>query len=65
MRQFSYLAWDGYEQVYSLAFKHSGVTERAAALNAADTAICSWYNGWYHDSNWSKEPHGLIIRLRE
>ena len=29
MRQFSYLAWDAYEQVYSLAFKHSGVIERA------------------------------------
>ncbi|KIW22753.1 uncharacterized protein PV07_11019 [Cladophialophora immunda] len=64
MRQFSYLAWDAYEQVYSLAFKHSGVSERAAALRAADGAICAWYDGWYHDSTWSKEPHGLVIRLR-
>ncbi|KIW83181.1 hypothetical protein Z517_02426 [Fonsecaea pedrosoi CBS 271.37] len=64
MRQFSYLAWDAYEQVYSLAFKHSGVSERAAALRAADGAICAWYDSWYHDSTWSKEPHGLVIRLR-
>jgi hypothetical protein len=65
MRQFSYLAWDAYEQVYSLAWKHSGSDERAHALRSADEALTSWHDSWNRDSGWSKEPHGLIIRLRK
>lgn len=64
MRQFSYLAWDAYEQVYSLEYKHTSVSERTEALKMADAALCTWYDEWSENSIWVKEPHGLILRLR-
>jgi hypothetical protein len=65
MRQFSYLTWDAYEQVYSLVWVHSEVSERASALEAADLAMCAWYDSWYHDSGLSQSPYGIVMRLRE
>jgi hypothetical protein len=64
MRQFSYLTWDAYEQVYSLVWVHSEVSERASALEA-DLAMCAWYDSWYHDSSLSKSAYGIVMRLRE
>lgn len=58
------MTWDTWDQVYSLAFKHSSVAERGNALKKADDTFVMWYNSWYHDCTWAKEPHGLIVRLR-
>jgi hypothetical protein len=57
------VTWDTWDQVYSLAFKHSSVADRGNALKKADDTFVMWYNSWYHDCTWAKEPHGLIVRL--
>lgn len=65
MRQFSSLAWEAYEQVYSLSLRHTSVAERAESIKSSDDGLISWYQAWYNECDWSKEPHGLIIRLRK
>jgi hypothetical protein len=64
MRQFAYVTWDAYNHVYSLSFKHATVAERGNALRTADRAFETWFNSWFHDCTWAKEPHGLVARLR-
>lgn len=59
------MTWDTWDQVYSLAFKHSSVSERGQALRKADDTFVMWYNSWFHECTWGKEPHGLIVRLRK
>lgn len=65
MRQFSNLAWDSYEQVYSLALQYTSVVARAHSVELSDARLNDWYEAWYRASDWSKEPHGLIIRYRK
>jgi hypothetical protein len=64
MRQFAYVTWDAYTHVYSLSFKHATVAERGTALREADRAFESWFQSWFHDCAWAREPHGLVARLR-
>lgn len=64
MRQFAYVTWDAYTHVYSLSFKYATVAERGHALRKADAAFDRWFNSWFHDCSWAKEPHGLVARLR-
>jgi hypothetical protein len=64
MRQFSYVTWDAYNHVYSLSYKHATVTERGSALRKTDRAFETWFNSWFHDCTWAKEPHGLVVKLR-
>ncbi|EXJ71765.1 uncharacterized protein A1O5_05575 [Cladophialophora psammophila CBS 110553] len=64
MRQFAYVTWDAYNHVYSLSFKHASVADRGDALRRADRAYEIWFNSWFHDCTWAKEPHGLVARLR-
>ncbi|KAJ9613499.1 hypothetical protein H2200_003441 [Cladophialophora chaetospira] len=64
MRQFTYVTWDAYNYVYSLSFKHASVTERGQALRKADRAFEVWFDGWFPDCTWAREPHGLVARLR-
>ena len=59
------MTWDAYDHVYSLSLKHTSVTERGNALRKADKIFESWFNGWFHDCPWAKEPHGLVARLRQ
>ncbi len=64
MRQFACVTWDAYNHVYSLSFRHKSVAERGEALRKADRAFESWFNSWFHDCTWAREPHGLVARLR-
>ncbi len=59
------MCWDTWDQVYSLSFKHTSVSERAIALRKGDELFESWFNGWFKECTWAKEPHGLVIRLRK
>lgn len=40
------------------------MSERGDALRKTDQAFESWFNSWFPDCPWAKEPHGLVIRLR-
>lgn len=64
-RQFSYVTWDAYDHVYSLSVKHASVSERGDALRKTDKAFESWFSSWFPECPWAKEPHGLVIRLRQ
>ncbi|KIW12255.1 hypothetical protein PV08_09531 [Exophiala spinifera] len=64
MRQFTYVTWDTWDQVYSLAYKHSSISDRGKALQRADETFQTWFRSWFHECPWTKEPHGLVIRLR-
>jgi hypothetical protein len=63
MRQFSYLALDAYQSVYSLANRRSTVLERAAALSKSDGVLSGWYGRFKKDVAWADHPHGIILRL--
>ncbi|KPI42295.1 Transcriptional activator protein acu-15 [Cyphellophora attinorum] len=64
LRQLSAIAWEVYEQVYSLSLQHVRVAERIEAVKLSDEGLCGWYETWYRECEWSREPHGLLIRLR-
>jgi hypothetical protein len=64
LRQLSAIAWEVYEQVYSLSLQHVRVAERIESVRVADEGLCGWYETWYRECEWSREPHGLLIRLR-
>ncbi|KPI40844.1 uncharacterized protein AB675_10908 [Cyphellophora attinorum] len=64
MRQFAAITWSAYDQIYSLSLKHLGLSERSDALRKTDEAFERWFNSWFLDCTWAKEPHGLVIRLR-
>lgn len=64
MRQFSHLTWDAYEKVYSLSYKHATWNDRIDGLRTHDAIFVRWYDSWIHGFTWSREPYGLILRLR-
>ncbi|KEF62778.1 uncharacterized protein A1O9_00751 [Exophiala aquamarina CBS 119918] len=64
MRQFSHMTWDAYEKVYSLSYRHMTIGDRIDELRKHDGVFVSWYDSWLHESSWSREPYGLILRLR-
>jgi hypothetical protein len=64
MRQFSHLTWDAYEKVYSLSYKHATWNDRIDGLRTHDAIFVKWYDSWIHEFPWSREPYGLILRLR-
>ncbi|RMZ76602.1 hypothetical protein DV738_g4798, partial [Chaetothyriales sp. CBS 135597] len=63
MRQFSYLALDAYEAVYSLANRRSSVVERANALSKSDRTLSAWYDRFKQEVSWVDKPHGRILHL--
>ena len=63
MRQFSYLALDAYESVYSLGNRRSTVLERAAGLNRSDRLLTGWYERFKSEATWADQPHGMFLRL--
>ncbi|KAK5061127.1 hypothetical protein LTR84_007669 [Exophiala bonariae] len=64
MRQFSHLTWDAYEKVYGLPFKYATPEHRIEALRTHDQGFETWYDMWVRSDLWSREPYGLILRLR-
>lgn len=64
MRQFSHLTWEAYEKVYGLSFRHATLEQRIEALRVHDQSFEIWYDTWVRNSLWSREPYGLILRLR-
>lgn len=64
MRQFSNMTWDAYEKVYSLSHRHMTMSGRIHELRKHDAIFVKWYDSWMHRSPWSREPYGLILRLR-
>ncbi|RMD40575.1 hypothetical protein DV735_g4560, partial [Chaetothyriales sp. CBS 134920] len=63
MRQFSYLALDAYESVYSLANRRSSAVERAIALTKSDRTLSTWYDRFKQEVSWVDKPHGRILHL--
>ena len=64
MRRFSHMTWDAYEKVYSLSYRHMTMSDRIDELRKHDGIFVKWYDSWMHGSLWSREPYGLILRLR-
>lgn len=64
MRQFTHLTWEAYEKIYGLSYRYATLDHRIDALRTHDAKFEAWYDLWIRSSLWSREPYGLILRLR-